>query len=53
MLESPTAGRYSDNAFDLCAGESRRIIFTPNTALPAGALPEFRIYDLYTCQSAD
>lgn len=53
MLESATPGRYSDNAFDLSAGESRRILFTPETALSAGALPEFRIYDLYTCQSAD
>ncbi len=53
MLESRTPGRYSDNAFDLSAGESRRIIFTPETALPAGELPEFRIYDLYSCQSVD
>lgn len=53
MLECETAGRYSDNAFDLSAGESRRIVFTPETALPAGTAPNFRIYDLYTCQSAD
>lgn len=53
MLESETAGRYSDNAFDLSAGESRRITFTPDTALPAGIVPAFRIYDLYSCQSLD
>ena len=33
--------------------ESRRIVFTPDAALPASTVPEFRIYDLYTCQSAD
>lgn len=54
MLESATAGRYSDNAFDLAAGESRRITFTPvaTPAAPDGASPQFRIYDLYSCQSA-
>ncbi|MFN4208854.1 MAG: glycoside hydrolase family 2 protein, partial [Agrobacterium albertimagni] len=46
-------GRYSDNAFDLSVGESRRIIFTPDTPLAAGTVPDFRIYDLYTCQSVD
>lgn len=53
MLESATPGRYSDNAFDLSVGESRRIIFKPDTPLAAGTVPEFRIYDLYSCQSAD
>ncbi|MFB9947327.1 glycoside hydrolase family 2 protein [Rhizobium puerariae] len=51
MIESATPGRYSDNAFDLAAGESRRITFTP--AAPAGAAPKFRIYDLHSCQSPD
>ncbi|MCC2610251.1 beta-mannosidase [Neorhizobium petrolearium] len=50
LIESGTAGRYSDNAFDLAAGESRRITFTP--AAPVGAAPQFRIYDLYSCQAA-
>ena len=50
MLESDTPGRYSDNAFDLAAGESRRITFTPSAA--GSGMPEFRIYDLYSCQSA-
>ena len=53
MLESAIPGRYSDNAFDLSAGQSRRIIFKPDTPLAAGTVPEFRIYDLYSCQSAD
>lgn len=52
MIESETEGRYSDNAFDLAAGESRRIVFTP--AKPsAGGVPEFRIYDLQSSQSVD
>ncbi|MBX9468980.1 MAG: glycoside hydrolase family 2 protein [Rhizobium sp.] len=53
MLESAIPGRYSDNAFDLSAGETRRITFKPDTPLAAGTVPEFRIYDLYSCQSAD
>ncbi|MGA1803529.1 beta-mannosidase [Rhizobium sp. HT1-10] len=53
MIESATDGRYSDNAFDLTAGETRRIVFTPSTPLAGGALPEFRFYDLQSCQSLD
>lgn len=53
MIETETDGKYSDNAFDLAAGESRRITFTPARPLDRGALPEFRFYDLYSCQSAD
>ncbi|MCB5200971.1 glycoside hydrolase family 2 protein [Neorhizobium sp. T786] len=59
VLESGTAGRYSDNAFDLAAGESRRIVFTPSATptapvngAPVSGGPVFRIYDLYSCQSA-
>ncbi|SMF70038.1 beta-mannosidase [Xaviernesmea oryzae] len=50
LIESATPGRYSDNAFDLAAGKSRRITFTP--AVPGGTAPQFRIYDLYSCQAA-
>lgn len=50
LVESITPGRYSDNAFDLAAGESRSIRFTP--AEPTDATPQFRIYDLYSCQAA-
>ncbi len=50
LIESGTAGRYSDNAFDLASGESRSIRFTP--AAPTDAIPQFRIYDLYSCHAA-
>jgi beta-mannosidase len=53
MIETDTDGKYSDNAFDLAAGESRRITFTPAKPLEEGKLPEFRFYDLHSCQSAD
>jgi beta-mannosidase len=52
MIESGTEGRYSDNAFDLAAGESRRIVFTPAKPL-GGVFPDFRIYDLQSSQSVD
>lgn len=51
MIESHTAGRYSDNAFDLTAGAQRRVIFTPAMRLPSGTVPEFTLYDLYSCQA--
>ncbi|CAN7334120.1 beta-mannosidase [Neorhizobium sp. LjRoot104] len=50
LVESGMPGRYSDNAFDLAAGESRSIRFTP--AGPTDATPQFRIYDLYSCQAS-
>jgi beta-mannosidase len=50
LIESGTTGRYSDNAFDLASGESRSIRFTP--AAPTDAIPQFRIYDLYSCYAA-
>ena len=50
LVESITPGRYSDNGFDLASGESRSIRFTP--AAPTDAIPQFRIYDLYSCQAA-
>ncbi|EJC79648.1 beta-galactosidase/beta-glucuronidase [Rhizobium leguminosarum bv. trifolii WSM2297] len=53
MIETETDGKYSDNAFDLASGESRRITFTPGRPLERGKLPEFRFYDLHSCQSAD
>ncbi|TCR83992.1 glycoside hydrolase family 2 protein [Rhizobium sp. BK376] len=53
MIETEIEGRYSDNAFDLAAGESRRIVFTPTTPFERGKLPEFRFYDLQSCQSVD
>ena len=53
MIETDVDGKYSDNAFDLASGESRRITFTPAKPLEKGKLPEFRFYDLHSCQSAD
>ena len=49
MLEADIAGRWSDNAFDLTAGERRTVIFTP--AERGGAIPEFRWLDLHSCQT--
>lgn len=49
MLEADQPGRYSDNLFDLSAGETRRIIFTPKAD---GPQPHFRIFDLHSCQSS-
>lgn len=53
MIESRLDGSYSDNAFDLTAGEIRRVTFTPATPLPPGEVPDFTLYDLYSCQTAD
>jgi beta-mannosidase len=50
VIESDTPGRYSDNAFDLAAGENRLVRFTPAEATAES--PQFRIYDLYSCQAA-
>jgi beta-mannosidase len=52
MIESHTAGRYSDNAFDLTAGAQKCVIFTPSTPSPSGEVPEFTLYDLYSCQAS-
>ena len=48
MLEADVAGRWSDNAFDLTAGEARTLVFTP---ADARATPEFRWIDLHSCQT--
>ncbi len=53
MIETDTEGKYSDNAFDLAAGETRRITFTPAGRSRAAHSPEFRFYDLQSCQSVD
>jgi beta-mannosidase len=50
LVEASIAGRFSDNAFDMTAGESRTIDFTPE----GGAADcKFTIRDLYSCQAAD
>ena len=48
MIEADVEGRYSDNAFDLTAGESRIIRFTPRG--PLTSAPVFTGYDLQSCQ---
>ncbi|WP_288425699.1 glycoside hydrolase family 2 protein [uncultured Agrobacterium sp.] len=48
MIEADVIGRYSDNLFDLAAGETRRIVFSPDAN---SGKPAFRVFDLYTSQS--
>jgi beta-mannosidase len=50
MLEADRAGRFSDNAFDLLAGESRTIVFTPDVR---GDAPIFVVRDLHSCQAVE
>jgi beta-mannosidase len=50
MIEADAEGRYSDNAFDLTAGESRVVRFTPRQPLAEGSVPVFTGYDLKSCQ---
>ncbi|OLP61477.1 beta-mannosidase [Xaviernesmea oryzae] len=50
MIEADREGRYSDNAFDLTAGESRTIRFTPVGG--GQAVPRFHAYDLHTSYAA-
>ncbi len=50
MLEADCPGRFADNAFDLHAGMSRRVTFTPTTPLGDGQAPQFRTYDFQSCQ---
>ncbi|MDX0702273.1 glycoside hydrolase family 2 protein [Sinorhizobium medicae] len=50
MIEADIEGRYSDNAFDLTAGETKSIRFRPRVPVDAGASPRFSAYDLETCQ---
>ncbi|PYE27062.1 beta-mannosidase [Rhizobium sp. PP-CC-3A-592] len=45
MIEADVAGRFSDNAFDLTAGTSRTVRFTPSTP-GEGPSPVFTAYDL-------
>ena len=50
VIEADVEGRYSDNVFDLTAGESRTVEFTPRRPLAAGVLPVFTAHDLQSCQ---
>ena len=49
MIETEAEGRFSDNCFDLAAGESRTVLFTP--ADRAGPRPEFRACDLKAAET--
>jgi beta-mannosidase len=51
MVEADVPGRYSDNLFDLAAGETRRIVFSPKDK-ENHSRPSFRIFDLFSSQSA-
>ena len=48
MVESDRKGRFSDNLFDLAAGESRVLQFKPETGAADEPPPDFRIYDLHS-----
>ncbi|WP_416408758.1 beta-mannosidase [Agrobacterium rosae] len=50
MIEADVAGRYSDNLFDLAAGETRRIVFAA-TDKAQTSRPVFKIFDLFSSQS--
>ena len=50
VIEADMAGRYSDNLFDLTAGETRRIVFSPHNKVQPSK-PSFKIFDLYSSQS--
>lgn len=50
VIEADVAGRYSDNLFDLTAGETRRIVFSPQDKTHP-AQPSFKIFDLFSSQS--
>ena len=50
MIEADCEGCFSDNAFDMLAGESRTIIFTPRKR---GATPSFVVRDLQSCQATE
>jgi beta-mannosidase len=48
MLEADVAGRWSDNGFDLAAGERKTVVFIPTEC---GVCLQFRWVDLHSCQS--
>ena len=52
MIESEVPGRFSDNLFDLAAGDRRHVLFTPDRPLKAGEVPRFTLYDLHSSQAA-
>ncbi len=51
MVESDQPGRFSDNLFDLAAGETRRIRFSPAGPEALSSVPVFGLTDLYSAQA--
>ena len=51
MIETDCPGRFSDNLFDLSAGEQRRILFRPEQPVTADTLPLFTLLDLHSSQT--
>ena len=51
MIETDCPGRFSDNLFDLSAGEQRRILFRPERPVTADTLPLFTLLDLHSSQT--
>jgi beta-mannosidase len=49
LIEADQDGRFSDNAFDMLAGESRTITFT--LSAPGAPKPQFVVRDLHACQA--
>lgn len=50
-VEANIAGRWSENVFDLCAGQARTLTFRPAQPLDPGEPPAFHAFDLHSCQS--
>ena len=50
LVEASVPGRFSDNAFDMTAGESRVLRFVPERQTEDC---QFIIRDLHSCQAAD
>lgn len=51
MVEAGIAGRWSDNVFDLTAGERRVLVFTPHEPIADRAAPSFHAFDLHSCHA--
>jgi beta-mannosidase len=49
VLEADIAGRFSDNAFDMLAGEKRTITFIADDP---SVSPQFTLRDLQSCQAS-
>lgn len=50
-VETDMAGRFSDNGFDMLAGDKRTLTFMPK--LPVDTAPTFVLRDLFSCYATD